>query len=80
MKLTIESTTKIITIVTPDGDVPARLWQGYTDTGIPVHCYITRVNVPDGLGASVYLQFERELQEQRAPAAEVNAIPLRMIL
>jgi hypothetical protein len=73
MKITITSTTKIVHV----NGVPARIWEGKTDSGIPVHCYVTRIAVP--LGAD-HSQFERELQEHAAPRAEVGAIPLRLIL
>ena len=73
MKLTIESTTKIVKL----GETPARIWEGHTDSGIPVHCYVTLVAV-DNLQDCT--QFEKELTEQRAPSPEVEAIPLRMIL
>lgn len=73
MKITIESTTKIVQL---DG-VPARIWEGATESGIPVHCYVTRIAVARDQDAS---QFERELQEQKAPRPELAAIPARMIL
>ena len=60
----------------------ARIWEGQTDSGIPVHCYVTRIAVAkDEDCPQVEMErFERELQEQRAPSAETEAIPLRMIL
>jgi hypothetical protein len=73
MKITIESTHKIVHL----NGVPARIWEGHTDSGIPVHCYVTRVAVEADADCSV---FERELQEHRAPSAAVQAIPLRLIL
>lgn len=74
MKITIESTSKVVQL----NGVPARIWEGQTDTGIKVHCYITRISIDkDEPDAS---QFEKELQEHRAPSAELEAIPLRMIL
>lgn len=79
MKITIESTTKIVKLISAGGDgtIPARVWEGQTDSGIPVHCYITRIAVAREQDTS---QFERELREQKAPSAEVEAIPLRLIL
>lgn len=77
MKITIESTTKIVTLQTSDGIMPARIWEGMTDSGIPVHCYVTRIAVHNNEDQS---QFERELKECRAPSADVQAIPLRLIL
>ena len=63
MKLTIENTTKVVEL----NGVPARIWEGQTDSGIPVHCYITLVVVKDGLDCT---QFERELAEQRKPSVD----------
>lgn len=77
MKITIESTTKIVTLVTPSGEVPARVWEGHTESGIPVHCFITRIAVHNDQDHS---QFERELTQQRTPSTEIMAIPLRLII
>jgi hypothetical protein len=73
MKLTIENTTKTVEL----NGIPARIWEGHTESGIAVHCYITRVSVRNDSDCS---QFEKELQEQRKPSFDVEAIPLRMIL
>jgi hypothetical protein len=73
MKITVTSTSKTVTL----NGVPARIWEGVTESGIPVHCYITRVAVPTGQDDT---QFERELQAHQAPSAEIAAIPLRLIL
>ncbi len=73
MKITIESTEKIVTL----NDVPARIWEGRTDSGTPVHCYVTRIAVVKEEDTRT---FETELQEHRPPSADVQAIPLRMIL
>lgn len=73
MKITIESTTKIVEL----NRVPARIWEGHTESGIPVHCYVTRIAVHESQDCS---EFERELEEHRKPSVEVEAIPLRMII
>lgn len=73
MKVTLESTTKIVTV----NGVPARIWDGETAGGIRVHAYVTRIAVAAKDDAA---QFESELQECRAPSPEVAAIPLRLIL
>ncbi len=73
MKLTIENTTKIVEL---DG-VPARVWEGHSESGIPVHCYVVRVGVAEDQDRA---QFERELTETRPPSPAVEAIPLRLIL
>ena len=73
MKIEIESTTKIVHL----NGVPARIWEGKTESGIPVHCYVTRISIQKDSDAT---QFEQELQEHRIPSLEIEAIPLRMIL
>jgi hypothetical protein len=79
MKLIIHSTSKIVELQPQGGAgaVPARIWEGETDTGIKVHCYITRVAVSKDQD---HTQFEAELRECRIPSPEIAAIPLRMIL
>lgn len=73
MKITIENTSKIVQL----NGVPARVWEGQTDSGIPVHCYITRIAVHNDEDST---QFEKELQECRVPSADVEALPLWLIL
>jgi hypothetical protein len=81
MKITIESTAKIVQL--HDGNVgdslPARIWVGTTESGIPVHCYVTRIS-PQTHDTEANNRFAQELQECAAPTAEVEAIPMRMIL
>lgn len=78
MKVTLESTSKTTTLVVNGAEVPARLWEGKTEAGIPCHAFITRIAVNAKDDAS---EFERDLREQRAPSAEIDrAIPMRMIL
>lgn len=84
MKITIESTAKIVTLVVDGAEVPARVWQGETDSGIPVQCLITRI-APEITGsdprfADVTAAFGRELARQADPRPTVAAIPLRMII
>ena len=87
MKITIESTEKITSLEIGQGQhgisMPARIWEGYTESGIPVHCFVTRIvptvdDKPEN--AEKFREFERELKEQRKPSVEISAIPLRLIL
>jgi len=73
MKITIQNTTKLVEV----NGVPARVWEGKTDSGIAVQCLVTRIAAPktDNLA-----QFEAELKEQAPPSAEVAAFPMRMII
>lgn len=78
MKVTLESTDKIVELVTATGAVPARIWEGTTDSGIPCHAFITRIAVHKNDDAS---QFERELLEQRPPRnADLAAISTRLVI
>lgn len=74
MKVTLESTTKIVIV---DGGIECRVWEGITEKGVRVSALIPRIAVKNGDDAS---QFEAELREQRAPSAYAEAFPLRMIL
>lgn len=85
MKITIESTSKVVTLKAGGLDsVLARIWEGQTESGVPVYCLITRmaptIDPQDPANAEKFTQFERELKEQRIPSAEIEAIPLRLIL
>ena len=75
MKITIESTTKIVTL---DDSIPARIWEGETESGIKVHCFITRIAIAKEETRTE--EFQKELQETRAPSAEMMAFPSRLIL
>lgn len=82
MRIALTSTTKLVELQTKGGGtMPARVWEGTTDSGIPIHCFITRIapsiENPD---ASVTQQFEDELSRQAPPTAAVFAYPFRMIL
>lgn len=63
MKVILESTDHIVELQTPNGVVPARLWEGATETGIRCHAFITRIAVHKDADSS---QFDRELQEHHA--------------
>lgn len=75
MKVTLESTTKIVDI---NNGVKARLWEGRTESGIEVHAFVTRIAVDKD---DDFSQFDRELLEQRPPSARLaDAYPARMFL
>lgn len=73
MIVNLESTDKIVEL----NGVPARVWEGHTEAGVPCHAYVTRIAVSNSVDAS---EFERDLQEQRPPSPEIAAIPLRLVL
>ena len=73
MRITLESTTKIVEV----NGVPARIWEGATESGIPIHVYVTRVAVEEQRNQE---EFDRQLQTHRAPSPAVQAISLRLVL
>ena len=73
MKIEIQNTTKIVEL----NGVPARVWEGTTESGIPVHCFVTRISPQSHENIE---DFESELQEVSPPSAGVQAYPLSMIL
>lgn len=79
MKITIENTSRIVEVRTPGGgSIEARVWEGTTESGIPVHCLIAEIAVHKDYDRS---QFERELRETRPPSsAAVQVFPLRLVL
>lgn len=79
MKITIHSTSKIV-ILKPDtlsDGVPARIWEGETENGVKIHCFVTRITCEIDADAT---QLQNELEECAAPSAEVEAIPGRLVL
>ncbi len=74
MKMTLSSTTKIVEL----NGVPARIWEGQTEKGIPIHAFVTRVAVHKDDDAA---ELEKELQEHTAPRnADIAAYPARMVI
>lgn len=85
MKITIESTAKVVTLeIDGIATVPARVWQGETESGIPVQVFVTRIapEIPktDPNIDELTAEFEQELERQADPRVTVEAIPLRLIL
>lgn len=74
MTITITSTTRTVHV----NNVEARVWEGETESGIPVVVMVTRIAVPPGQDVT---QFERELVECRpATPIGIKAWPTRMVL
>lgn len=84
MKVTLESTTKIVELNSQDGVMLARVWQGETESGVPVQAFIIRIAPEIAQGHPdidrLTVEFESELQRQADPRPSVQVIPLRMII
>ena len=74
MKITIESTSKIVSL----NGIPARIWEGETENGINVHFFISSIAVDRNETHTE--EFNRDLQEVRSPSAEIAAYPMNLIL
>jgi len=82
MKITIESTTKIVTVKTSalaDG-VPCRVWEGVTEHGTKVQCLIPRLAAAGDADGRDLAQFEADLEQHAAPSEDLQMWPMRMIL
>lgn len=77
MQLKIHSTDHIVTL----NSVPARVWEGTSEDGVAVVCFITRIAVREDAGPGAHERFTRELQECSPPSAGVvQNFPLKMVL
>ncbi len=77
MKIAAESTNKVVVFKLDKAEVQARIWEAQTETGVKCFLYVTRVMVDEHAD---HEQFQKELLEHKAPSAEAQEIPLRMIL
>ena len=79
MKITLESTTKIVELRSRNGaTMQARIWEGTTERGIPIHAFIPQVACHKHEDNS---ELERDLHEHRAPSSEVGkAYDLRQFI
>ena len=78
MKVTIESTSSVTRIEIEGHKVPVRLWKGATESGVPVHCYVTLIS-PQTHDEDANAAFAREMQEHKVER-ELVSFDLRMIL
>lgn len=76
MKITIECTEKIVNL----NGIPARVWEGTTESGVEVYCFIPRIAIKDTVSQETIDQFQKELTEMRAPSKEVLSFPISMII
>lgn len=80
MKIILESTDKIVTLGSGAGARRMRIWQGTTESGVPVHAYIAFVSPEIGDDDPRQGEFQAELEEHSRARPTVRAIDARMIL
>ncbi len=76
MRATLESTSQIVHV----NGVPARVWEGASEGGVPFTALVTRVAVRADCDSA---EFERDLQSCAAPRPEnpfSGPIDLRLVL
>ena len=74
MKITLEATDTIDTV---QGKVQARIWEGQTESGVPIKAWIAVVQ-PQTHDADKLAQFDRELKEVPATRVPVS-FDMRML-
>lgn len=77
MKVTLESTATITTVTVNGVEVPARIWQGTTEKGVPCHAYVTRILVHKDHDVG---EFARDLQEHADLRPDLQGLDLRLFL
>ncbi len=80
MKVALESTDLIIKIKSHrhDGvEIEARVWEGVTESGIPIQAMICQLAVQDSQRQD---EFTAELIERPRPPAQPQAWPLRYFI
>lgn len=70
MKITLQSTPKLVMIEGPNGTVPARLWVGQDEQGVPLQAFITRIKPEIPINDPRQKVFERELEDHTAYTRE----------
>lgn len=74
MQIFLENTTRLIDV----NGIKARLWEGETKSGIPIHCLIIRIAVNKEANQE---EFERELKNVSPPsAASEQAFPSSFLM
>jgi hypothetical protein len=73
MKVTLESTSKIVTLATPDGSVPTRIWEGVTEKGLPVYAHLAHLR-------AVNLNQDWLLKEEQGDEAQAHREPSEIVL
>lgn len=82
MLIKIHSTSKIVNLAGAyeHAGISARVWEGVTESGVKVHCFITRIAIDVNETPANQKIFQEELQECKPPSAAMEKYPLRIIL
>ena len=75
MKITLEATGTVDTV---GGTIPARIWQGTTESGVPVKAWIAVIQ-PQTDDEALLEQFGKELKEVPA-SRELTSFDIRLVI
>ena len=75
MKMTIEATATVDTI---HGQIPAHIWEGTTDAGVPVKVWVAVVQ-PQTHDEALLAEFAKALKEVPAKR-ELSTFDIRLVL
>lgn len=75
MKLTLTPTATVDTV---DGKIPARIWEGTTDAGVPVKAWIALIQ-PQTDDEALLVAFDEELKEVPA-IRELTSLNIRLVI
>jgi hypothetical protein len=78
MKVLLESTTRVVTLVISGEAAAARVWEGETESGLKVHAYVTNLVASESVTEE---QFQRELNNShRAPSSDTDGIAVTLVM
>jgi hypothetical protein len=77
VRITLESTATLATLVVEGREIPVRLWQGTTSTGVPCVAFVTRLAFA---GDAECAEPERDLIETTPLDARWTNLPRRIVV
>ena len=67
MRITLETSERVVELEYDGARIPARIWTGTTESGIEVHAFVLMLAVRNDADA---IEFERELFEIKVPTVQ----------
>jgi hypothetical protein len=80
LEVILRPTDKIVQLVGVAAEIPVRIWQGKTSTGIPVYAYITRIGVEADRPEHEHNVFREALKGTETPTPAVASLDMRLNL
>jgi hypothetical protein len=78
MKVVLESTTRLVTLVINGEAAAARVWEGETESGLKVHAYVTNLVASERVTEE---QFQQELNDNhRSPSPDADDVAVTLVM